>query len=43
VSDEIPRRNRVDRFTVAERDIYYAEIAVEALPADVRLFGSFDA
>lgn len=34
---EIPRRNRIDKFTPAERAIYDAVQAVEAMAADVRL------
>lgn len=33
----VPRRNRIDLFTPAERAIYDAMQAVEDLPADVRL------
>lgn len=36
-SDEIPRRVRWERLTPAERAIFAAVEAVEALPADVRL------
>lgn len=34
---QFPRRNNIDRLTPAERAIYDATQAVEALPADVRL------
>lgn len=37
MADEIPRRVRVDKFTSAERAIYDAIQAVEAVGADVRL------
>lgn len=37
MSQDIPRRNRIDRFTPAEKAIYDAAQAVEAMPADVRL------
>lgn len=33
----IPRRNRIDRFSRAERAIWDAAQAVEAMPADPRL------
>lgn len=33
----IPRRNRMDQWTPAERAIYDAVQAVEDMPADVRL------
>ena len=33
----IPRRNRIDQFTPAEKGIWDAVQAVEALPADPRL------
>lgn len=35
--DEIPRRSRIDQFTPAERAIWDAAQAVEAMGADVRL------
>lgn len=35
--NDIPRRARMDQWTVAERAIYDALQAVEAMPADVRL------
>ena len=34
---DFPRRAHLDRFTPAERAIYDAVLAVEALPADARL------
>ncbi len=34
---ESPRRNRIDKFTPAEKAIWDARQAVEAMPADVRL------
>jgi hypothetical protein len=37
MSNEIPRRVRIDLNTPAERAIYDAMIEVEKLPADVRL------
>ncbi len=37
MSDQIPRRIRIDLLTPAERAIYDAVQAVEALPPDVRL------
>lgn len=37
MSDEIPRRNRMDQWTPAERAIFDAVQAVEAVGADVRL------
>lgn len=35
--NEIPRRSRMEQWTAAERAIYDAVRAVEAMPADVRL------
>lgn len=40
MSNEIPRRNRLDQNTPAELAIRAAVDAVEALPADVRLTGA---
>lgn len=37
MSDEIPRRARIDKMTFAERAILLAIWAVEEMPADVRL------
>jgi hypothetical protein len=37
MNDTIPRRIRIDQFVQAERAIYDAVQAVEAMPADVRL------
>lgn len=37
MSDEIPRRSRIDRYTPAETAIRNAMIAVEAVGADERL------
>lgn len=37
MSDQIPRRNRVDLHTPAEKAIHEAMAEVEKLPADVRL------
>lgn len=36
-SYEIPRRNRIDLYTPAEKAIYDAKLEVEKLPADPRL------
>ncbi len=36
-NNEIPRRNRIDLFTPAEKAIYDAIQEVEKMPADVRL------
>jgi hypothetical protein len=37
MSDDIPRRARLDQFTPAEKAIYDAVQAVEEMPADVLL------
>lgn len=37
MSNDIPRRSRLDLMSPAERAIYDAVMAVEAMPADVRL------
>jgi len=42
MSNEIPRRNRVDLFTPAEKAIYDALHEVEKMEADVRLTEASD-
>lgn len=37
MTDEIPRRARMEQWSEAERAIYDAMLKVEAMPADVRL------
>lgn len=37
MTNDVPRRIRIDQFTPAEKAIYDAQQAVEAMPADVRL------
>ncbi len=37
MNNEISRRHHIDQFTPEERAIYVATVAVEAMPADLRL------
>jgi hypothetical protein len=40
--DRVPRRSRIDMFSLAEKSIYNAQQAVEAMPPDVRLTRACD-